>query len=106
MNKVDMRALSNKIKLENGCEMCGYNKNAAALSFDHLDPSIKYRTRSGNLVHIADMTKGARYGLDTVLAEISKCRIVCMNCHMEHTYPQSANPAHIENQQLELNLNA
>lgn len=95
-NKFEVRAMINKIKLDRGCETCGYNANAAALSFDHLDPSIKYRTKSGRAVHIADMTKGgangSRYSMRTILAEIEKCRVLCANCHMEHTFPQSRSP--------------
>jgi len=69
-----------------GCEICGYRTHPAALTFDHIEPANKYRTRTGNLVHLSDMIKGNRYALNTVLAEISKCRILCFNCHMEATY--------------------
>lgn len=69
-----------------GCEICGYSKHPAALTFDHLDPAKKYRTKSGRLVHLSDMIKGNRYSLKTVLKEIEQCRILCFNCHMETTY--------------------
>lgn len=74
--------------MDNGCEICGYNAHPAALTFDHLNPANKYRTKSGNLVHLSDMIKGNRYSLKTVLTEIEKCRVLCFNCHMETTYDE------------------
>ena len=71
-----------------GCEICGYNTHPAALTFDHLEPKKKYRTKTGKLVHLSDMIKGNRYSLNTVLKEIEKCRILCFNCHMESTYTE------------------
>jgi hypothetical protein len=32
------------------------------------------------------MVKGERYGLPTILEEISKCRVLCANCHRVHTH--------------------
>jgi hypothetical protein len=32
------------------------------------------------------MIKGNRYALATILEEIKKCRVLCSNCHAEHTY--------------------
>jgi len=81
-----IRAIVDVIKTTAGCEACGYNAHACALQFDHIDPSTKYRTRNGNLVHPADMVKGARYSLTTILAEIAKCRVLCANCHAVHTH--------------------
>ena len=80
------RQITDSIKMQAGCEKCGYRNHPAALTFDHLDPATKYRTKSGNLVHLADMIKGNRYSLATVLREIKKCRVLCFNCHMEDTY--------------------
>ena len=80
------RQITDSIKMTAGCEVCGYRIHPAALTFDHINPENKYRTKSGNLVHLSDMIKGNRYALTTVLAEISKCRVLCFNCHMEATY--------------------
>lgn len=80
------RSITNRIKVERGCEVCGFNAHPAALQFDHIDPATKYRTRSGKVVHPSDMIKGGRYALETVLAEIHKCRILCANCHAIHTH--------------------
>ena len=86
MNAKEIRYRVDKIKMKAGCEICGYNKHPAALSFDHTDPTNKYKTKSGKKVHIADMVKGGRYAWKTIAEEIQKCRILCMNCHMEVTH--------------------
>ena len=63
---------SNKIKLERGCDKCGYNKCATALEWHHPnedkdgDPSILLR-----------------HSLDKYLEEVSKCDLLCANCHRE-----------------------
>ena len=80
------RYVTDEIKLSAGCALCGYNKHPAALTFDHVNPENKYRTKTGKLVHLADMIKGNRYALKTIRAEIEKCRVLCFNCHMEETY--------------------
>jgi hypothetical protein len=83
---VNTRQIVDEMKVTAGCQSCGYRADARALQFDHVDPAGKYRTRSGRLVHIADMVKGERYALATILAEIRKCRVLCANCHAVHTY--------------------
>lgn len=81
-------------KINKGCEICGYNKNAAALSFDHIDPSTKYRTKSGKVLHPSDLFKDHKeYSMKVINDEIAKCRVLCANCHMEITYPQMENIA-------------
>ena len=76
-------------KLSKGCSVCGYNKNSAALSFDHIDPSTKYRTKSGKVMHPSDLFKEQKqYSMKVIEKEIAKCIILCANCHMEKTYPQ------------------
>jgi len=78
--------ITDDIKLARGCEVCGFRVHPAALQFDHIDPDTKYRTRSGKVVHPSDMVKGDRYALATVLAEVSKCRVLCANHHAIHTH--------------------
>lgn len=63
-------------KLE--CERCGYNKNAAALCFHHLNPEEKDFT-------IAGLTTSA--SVEKLTNEIAKCALLCHNCHMEEHYP-------------------
>ena len=96
-NAKEARSIVDTIKLESGCVKCGYNRNPKALEFNHLDPANKYRDRNGKTVDIARMAlasgknsaEKARYSMKTILAEISKCEILCANCHREHTFPDS-----------------
>jgi hypothetical protein len=88
MTPQEIRKRIDKIKMTAGCEICGYNSHPAALSFDHFNPENKYKTKSGKKVHVADMVKGGRYAWKTIAEEINKCRVLCMNCHMEVTHPR------------------
>ena len=58
-----------------GCEICGYNKSLAALSFHHLNPLIK----SFQL----DIRSLSNRKIEHILDEASKCQLLCSNCHME-----------------------
>lgn len=69
------RVLINKIKLERGCSVCGYNAHAAALDFNHV--------YGEKLFNVSQDPKVALYKL---LEEIAKCEILCANCHRIHTY--------------------
>jgi ribosomal protein L44E len=68
------RAMLNRIKLERGCADCGYNAHAIALDFDH---------------HTGEKVKGVSalyvHSLETLMAEIAKCDVVCANCHRIRT---------------------
>lgn len=68
----------NKYKLEKGCEVCGYKKHPGALQFDHIDRSQKY-------MNVSAMNKYYYDNLDKIKQEVSKCRILCANCHAEKT---------------------
>ncbi len=72
---IKRRAIKNAlIKLKGGkCERCGYNKCNRALEFHHLDPTQKDFGISKNLNKDFDILK----------QEISKCILVCSNCHAE-----------------------
>ena len=61
--------------LEHGCMDCGYAKDARALSFDHRPGTVKIR----------DIKSGRTLGWAALLAEIAKCDVVCMNCHVIRT---------------------
>jgi len=69
------------------CEECGYDRNYAALSWHHLDPSRKsfeLDARSlSNRSHAA------------IMEEASKCKLLCANCHAEAHFPHfsKARPA-------------
>lgn len=62
---------------DKSCEQCGIN-DPIVLEFDHLDQN----TKSFN---ISD-SRGRSWR--RVLEEISKCRILCCNCHRKHTAEQ------------------
>lgn len=68
------RHVTSAIKLFFGCKVCGYCKNANALEFHHRDPKTKTRGVA-RLSHV---------GLKKLLEEISKCDVLCANCHAEH----------------------
>ena len=59
------------------CQICGYDKCAAALEFHHLDPSQK---------DFAIGSNGHSRSWERVKQELTKCQLVCANCHREiHT---------------------
>ena len=55
------------------CEICGYDKSLAALTFHHKNPSQKEYT----LGQILD------YSDELLKKELDKCRLLCHNCHSE-----------------------
>jgi len=63
------------------CERCGYNRSAAALDFDHIDPTTKLRTVS----HLLAVNRPGLW--EAAREEARKCRLLCSNCHRELTYP-------------------
>jgi len=63
---------------KNGCAICGYNKNAAALDFHHLDPNEK------------ELKIGNPHAVERLLKEIEKCIVLCANCHREIHHPGGA----------------
>lgn len=66
--------LVSKLKIERGCDICGYNESAWALEWHHVNPE----TKSGQLsVMLTDMK------WETYLNEIEKCVLLCANCHRE-----------------------
>ena len=86
----DNRRFMNQWKTERGCEAvdlegnaCGYNIHPSALQFDHIDPSTKYRTKSGRTMNPTEM---ARLKRAVLIVELEKCRVLCANCHMIYTH--------------------
>lgn len=55
------------------CVDCGYDKYIEALEFDHIDPSKKEFSISGN--HCVSWER--------IKKELDKCEIRCANCHRE-----------------------
>jgi hypothetical protein len=62
------------------CIICGYDKCVAALDFHHRDPLQK----TSNLNRAFNISK-------KVIEEISKCDLVCSNCHREIHFNQKNN---------------
>ena len=58
------------------CAICGYNRNYAALEYHHT---------SDKLFSIGASSMGKSD--DVIRAEISKCVLVCANCHREIEHP-------------------
>lgn len=66
----DKRALLDEYKRIRGCFFCG-EREAVCLDFHHREPKHKSFT-IGQHFHRS---------LDALFAEISKCEVVCANCH-------------------------
>lgn len=62
---------------EGPCSDCGRRYDAAAMDFDHRNPSTK--------VSVVTRMVG-RASTDAILAEATKCDIVCANCHRVRTF--------------------
>jgi hypothetical protein len=55
--------------------MCGYNKNHAALCFHHIEPTLKSFQ--------IDLRRCSNSSWDNLSKEVSKCQLLCLNCHAE-----------------------
>lgn len=64
-----------RYKLEQGCADCGYKEHSAALEFDHV--------RGVKKANVAQLVGRGR---KVVFEEISKCDVVCANCHNIRTH--------------------
>jgi hypothetical protein len=71
----EKRAALAAYKVEVGCIDCGYNEDARALEFDHINPENKERT-------VASLMYAA---WDVIWAEVAKCDVVCANHHAIRT---------------------
>lgn len=67
------------IELKGGkCELCGYNKCQAALSFHHIsEKNISM-----------DATSMTSNTFSKILKELDLCQLLCMNCHSELHNPE------------------
>jgi len=61
------------LKLEKGCADCGYDKDPAALDFDHVGEK-SFSIGDNRLI-----------SWERLLPEIDKCEVVCANCHRIRT---------------------
>ncbi len=82
-NKGDKSRRSEKlIYLEykgNKCEICGYNKCEASLSFHHKNSREKVFNIGSLSQKITNISELKEY----IIKELNKCDIVCRNCHIE-----------------------
>lgn len=69
------------------CQKCGYAKSAAALDFDHINPSTKKRTLS----HLLASQEPEAF--EMAIEEAKQCQLLCSNCHREKTYPNCELPS-------------
>lgn len=79
----ERQAVVEEIKLRSGCVDCGYNANPRALDFDHLPGAVKRFTVAAGVI--------SGRSLDEILAEITKCEVVCANCHRIRTAERGFN---------------
>lgn len=78
-HKTDVVARWKKIK---GCCECGYNKHHAALHLDHIDPETKHKKGSPRAYD-------SGWSMSRIKEELSKCRVLCANCHGINTHEQN-----------------
>ena len=74
-NKKEYKRRLSKIKEDSGCVDCGIT-NHIVLDFDHLRDK-KYNV--SRMIHDG-------FSWKAILKEISKCEVVCANCHRIRTY--------------------
>lgn len=65
-----------QLKESNPCADCGKFYPYYVMDFDHRDPSTKFKG-------VSQLTS---YGFKKMKEEISKCDLVCANCHRERTH--------------------
>ncbi len=64
------------IDLKGGkCQICGYNKCPRSLSFHHREPEKKQYNLNSRVI------AGIKWS--TVVEEVEKCDLLCLNCHNE-----------------------
>ena len=61
------------------CKDCGGKFPAICMDFDHRNPKKK-------ILAVSAM-RGRCWSLKKIVKEISKCDVVCSNCHRIRTYP-------------------
>ena len=71
--KLAKRKYIQDMKKAKGCSNCGYDKNPDILHFHHIKPETK-------IDNISRMV-GKNNSLEKILAEIDKCKLLCITCH-------------------------
>lgn len=63
-------------KVERGCSECGYDDSFQALDAHHIEPDEKS----------AALSKMSRARISEIDEELSKCEILCANCHRQKSF--------------------
>lgn len=70
-------------KKKGGCERCGFQaEDPCQLDLDHINPLDKRVTQSGKRMNPSGMMG---YSVEIIKEELSRCRVLCKNCHSLHT---------------------
>ncbi len=69
-----------------GCAWCGYRWNVEALHLDHLVPNDP--DKFGGHTGMYDWVQASNPLPREIRAEMSKCQVLCCNCHAERTVQQ------------------
>lgn len=75
--RANVKKLLGDMKLEKGCIDCGYNSHPEALEYDHI---------SDNKEFSVSRAIAMGYSMKRIETEISKCELVCANCHRVRTF--------------------
>lgn len=76
LRKYANRMFVNEFKRNKRCADCSIAHHSSAMDFDHLEASNK-------IIKISHMLNRNQ---STILAEMSKCELVCSNCHRKRHY--------------------
>ncbi|MDE2057378.1 MAG: hypothetical protein KGI78_00805 [Patescibacteria group bacterium] len=80
-NKMKIAAFIDQYKRERKCVDCGFagKKFPYVLDFDHINGGASKKFDLGSWAHFA-------LSIDAVQREMSKCELVCANCHRIRTF--------------------
>lgn len=59
------------------CEICGYDKNLAAINFHHIQKK-NFGLSTRDIVS---------HSFEEIVEEVMKCRLLCSNCHQDLHHP-------------------
>ena len=75
--KQEIKTMIRDMKDNKSCMDCGVSYRYYVMEFDHLPGTKKHS-------HPAELYKTG-WGNERILEELSKCELVCANCHRERT---------------------
>ena len=80
-DKKKVQKMLGRIKEKTGCVDCGGKYPSYILDFDHV-----YGKKVANIGQMLNY-----FSIEDIIKEVSKCDIVCSNCHRERTYQRKNN---------------